>query len=277
MAFQVDVQSCFDTAKLFVEQAGALIVAAFHEAKNVQRKGAVDLVTDTDKASEELIVSGLRAAFPDHQFLAEEAFSATGGSAASFTDEPTWIIDPVDGTTNFVHRYPFVAVSCALAVNREIVLGIVFNPIMKEMFTALRGQGAFLNGERIKINRVEELPDALVGTNIGHPRYSQFIEFCLGNVRNLLQDKVQSIRSSGSAACDMCSVACGRLDCYYEVGIWPWDIAAGKIIAEEAGAAVLNLDGTSLVTPNREVLVGHEPLIRKIATYILPKPPLDLK
>lgn len=187
---------------------------------------------------ESFIIGSIKTAYPTHQVLAEESFD---GEFYNLTDAPTWIIDPVDGTTNFVHRflflslltnifrYPFVAVCIGLAINKIPVVGVVFNPIINELYHAVKGQGAFLNGERIHVSDVKRIDQSVIATNIGYDRTVEGIDFITGNVKNLMAENVRSIRAGGTSAVDMCSVACGRLDAYYEVGIHPWDIAAGKL------------------------------------------------
>ncbi|XP_044981247.1 inositol monophosphatase 3 isoform X2 [Hordeum vulgare subsp. vulgare] len=201
------------------KSAGEIIRKSFYLTKNVEHKGQVDLVTETDKACEDLIFNHLRMLYPDHKFIGEET-SAALGSTDDLTYDPTWIVDPLDGTTNFVHGFPFVCVSIGLTIGKIPTVGVVYNPIMNELFTAVRGKGAFLNGSPIRTSPQNELVKALMVTEI------------------------RSIRMCGSLALNMCGVACGRLDLCYEIGFGgPWDVAAGALILKEAGGFVFDPSG----------------------------------
>ncbi|TVU46310.1 hypothetical protein EJB05_05836 [Eragrostis curvula] len=157
------------------KNAGQIIRNGFYQTKNVEHKGQVDLVTETDKACEDLIFNHLRKHFPDHKFIGEET-SAALGATADLTDDPTWIVDPLDGTTNFVHGFPFVCVSIGLTISKVPTIGVVYNPIMNELFTAVRGKGAFLNDSPIKASSQNELVKALLVTEVGGPAKKQLEE-----------------------------------------------------------------------------------------------------
>jgi len=159
------------------------------------------------------------------------------------TDEPTWLVDPLDGTTNFVHRFPFVCVSIGLVINKVQVLGVVFNPILNELFTGIQGKGAFLNGKRIYASSQEHIGNALLGTEVGVRRDKQTVDLTTNMINQLLY-KVRSLRLSGSCAMNLCGLACGRLDLFYEIGFGgPWDVAAGTLILREAGGLVFDPSG----------------------------------
>jgi fructose-1,6-bisphosphatase/inositol monophosphatase family enzyme len=203
----------------------------------IKEKSAVDLVTAVDVAVERLLIERLSAAFPSHKFLGEE----THGGYEQLGPEPTWIIDPIDGTTNFVHGYPSIAICIGLAVRGRVELGLVYNPAMGEKFSAVRGRGAFLNGHRIRIStNAKNVSQAVINTNVGYGRGPAVVSFMLSNLQTLLQRNVRSIRMSGSAATSMCDVACGRCDAYFEWGVHSWDIAAGSVIVEEAGGCCIS-------------------------------------
>ncbi|KAG6502751.1 hypothetical protein ZIOFF_035038 [Zingiber officinale] len=200
------------------KSAGEIIRQGFYQTKHVEHKGQVDLVTETDKACEELIFNYLKKHYPCHKFIGEETSAAFGIS--ELTDEPTWIVDPLDGTTNFVHGFPFVCVSIGLSIGKVPTVGVVYNPIINELFTGVLGQGAFLNGTPIKASSQNEL------------------------VKALLVTEVRSLRMCGSLALNFCGIACGRLDLCYEIGFGgPWDVAAGAIIVREAGGHVFDPSG----------------------------------
>eukprot|EP01117_Protostelium_nocturnum_P017882 TRINITY_DN7360_c0_g1_i2.p1 TRINITY_DN7360_c0_g1~~TRINITY_DN7360_c0_g1_i2.p1 ORF type:complete len:237 (+),score=64.68 TRINITY_DN7360_c0_g1_i2:213-923(+) len=227
------------------------------------------------------MIGRIKERFPKHKFLAEESFSpqhqSKSGSIYNFSDEPTWIIDPVDGTTNFVHGYPWVCVSIGFAVKKEVVVGVVVNPILKETFHAMKGGGAFLNGKRINVSNAKELSQSVVSTNFGYDRTEEGADFMLGNIRTLLMENVQSTRSEGSAAVALCSVALGRLDAFYEFGIHPWDIAAGVLIVKEAGGVAIDpLNGGSLHLESRRILVSNPHVGEKIA-LLLQRTPVPSK
>ncbi|HXQ27275.1 MAG TPA: inositol monophosphatase family protein [Candidatus Acidoferrales bacterium] len=224
--------------KVAVETAretGAILRREFDRPKEISYKGEVDLVTESDRRSEALIVARLREHFPGHAIIAEEG---TGAEAAGA--KYCWHVDPLDGTTNFAHGYPCFAVSIGLAEDGEPIAGVVFNPVSDELFTAARGEGAYLNSERIRVSPVEKLANSLVAT--GFPTHQRknsanmnyYWEFTL---------RTHGVRRDGSAALDLCSVACGRFDAFWEFGLNSWDTAAGMLLVQEAGGVVTDLAG----------------------------------
>lgn len=216
-------------------EAGAILRHEFDRPKEISYKGEVDLVTESDRRSEALIVARLREHFPGHAIVAEEG---TGAEAAGA--KYCWHVDPLDGTTNFAHGYPCFAVSIGLAEDGEPIAGVVFNPVSGELFTAARGEGAYLNNERIRVSPVEKLANSLVAT--GFPTHQRknsanmnyYWEFTL---------RTHGVRRDGSAALDLCSVACGRFDAFWEFGLSSWDTAAGMLLVQEAGGVVTDLAG----------------------------------
>lgn len=235
--------------------AGDVIRKGFYQKKNVEHKGQVDLVTETDKACEELIFNHLKKHYPDHKFIGEETSSVYGTD--ELTDHPTWIVDPLDGTTNFVHGFPFVCVSIGLTIGKVPTIGIVYNPILNELFTAVRGQGAFLNGSPIKASSQDQLVKALLVTEAGTNRDVATVDSTTNRINKLLF-KVRSIRMCGSLAMNFCGVACGRLDLCYEIGFGgPWDVAAGVVIVQEAGGLVFDPDGGELNLMSRRAAASN--------------------
>ena len=218
-------------------RAGALLRARYRDRQEVTFKGEVDLVTAADRDAERLIVTALAEAFPDHGIVAEESPPRPG------RDGHRWYVDPLDGTTNFAHGYPHFAVSLALARDDELVFGLVHDPIREETFTAVRGAGARLNGAPIAVSDTDTLAHALLGTGFPYDR-RQRPEFYLAFVAEALRH-TQGIRRAGSAALDLCYVACGRLDAFWEWKLHPWDTAAGRVIVEEAGGRVTDFAGSS--------------------------------
>ncbi|KAK9227756.1 hypothetical protein WN943_012812 [Citrus x changshan-huyou] len=257
-----------DTAVDAAKRAGEIIRNGFYQTKNVEHKGQVDLVTETDKACEDLIFNHLKQQFPTHKFIGEETTAACG--ATELTDEPTWIVDPLDGTTNFVHGFPFVCISIGLTIGKIPIVGVVYNPIMDEvrilcslkgppamnkscallplsfmlsLFTGVHGQGAFFNGKPIKVSSQTELVKSLLATEAGTKRDKPTLDASTNRINSLLF-KVRSLRMSGSCALNLCGIACGRLDLFYELGFGgPWDVAAGVVIVEEAGGLVYDPSG----------------------------------
>jgi myo-inositol-1(or 4)-monophosphatase len=228
-------------ARTAVTEAGERLRAAGRQSKVIHYKGVVNLVTETDRELESMIVGYLRGAFPDHRIVAEEG--STGAATAS-ADGYVWYLDPLDGTTNFAHDFPQFAISLGLARGHELILGIVHDPLRNETFFASHGAGATLNGEPIQVSTVTDLDRALLGTGFPYDR-REHAEFYLGFVGDFMH-RAQGIRRTGSAALDLCYVACGRLDGMWEWKLSPWDIAAGTCIVREAGGAVSSFLGAPL-------------------------------
>jgi len=201
----------------------------------VRAKRVNDFVTRVDHAAEEAIVETVRKAYPDHAVLAEESGASEGRA------EYQWIIDPLDGTTNFIHGFPQYCVSIAIRHRDALAHGVIYDPTKNELFTASKGRGAFLNDRRIRVSKCLRLADALVGT--GFPfREMTRINLYVQQLRNLMA-KSAGIRRAGAAALDLAYVACGRLDAFWELGLSPWDMAAGALMIQEAGGLVGDLRG----------------------------------
>lgn len=249
----------------------------------VSSKGGVDLVTDVDKARsacgmcspvspsahpqacEALVLGQIRARYPAHRFIGEET-----ASKEPLTDAPTWLVDPVDGTTNFVHAYPFCCVSIALAVDRRMQLGVVYVPALDEMYHAVRGHGAFLNDVRIRVGAADALSNALVANQIGAGRDDAFVERTMKRQELLLKGGLRALRASGSCAINMCHVARGILDCYYEYGVGgPWDMAAGQVVVEEAGGVVRDpASGDVFDLFSRRLICGNATVCEKVGEVL---------
>lgn len=258
------MQDWLETACAIARDAGDIIRAAWSEQRNISFKGEVDLVTDTDKAVEALVVARLRNAFPEHAILAEET-AAAADFAVIDGDTPVWIVDPLDGTTNFAHGYPHVAVSIGLCRRGDPILGVVLDPMRGETFAAVRGLGATRNGNPIRVSQTNSLGDALVGTGFPYDRrqhaaaYLRFVEdFML---------RAQGIRRAGTAALDLCWVASGRLDGFWELKLKPWDVAGGAAIVLEAGGTVTDFDGSNF-DPRAQRIVASNGRIHDEMTAI---------
>ncbi|WP_165065695.1 inositol monophosphatase family protein [Desulfovibrio sp. ZJ200] len=217
-----------------VRQSGEIIRSHWSQASQVRHKGSIDLVTETDLAVEVFLKENLARLLPGATFLAEES-----SRADQEPGELCWIIDPVDGTTNFVHRIPQVGTSVALWQGGRVMLGVVNVPMLDECFWAARGQGAFCNGKAAGVSRAAQLNDALVGTGFPYDVADHLPEI-MARLAVVLP-AAQGLRRIGAASIDLAYVACGRLDAFYEAGLKPWDLAAGWLLVEEAGGRVSNL------------------------------------
>ncbi|CAI9783972.1 unnamed protein product [Fraxinus pennsylvanica] len=261
MAQKDSVEEFLVQAVSAAKSAGEIIRSGFYQAKHVEHKGVVDLVTETDKKCEEVIFNFLKQHYPDHKFIGEETTAACG--ASDLTDEPTWIVDPLDGTTNFVHGFPFVCVSIGLTIGQIPTVGVVYNPVMDELFTAVRGKGAFLNGKPIKVSSQSELVKSLLATEVGTKRDKSTVDDTTNRINSLLF-KVRSLRMSGSCALNLCGIACGRLDLFYEVGFGgPWDIAAGAVIVTEAGGVLFDPSGKEFDITSQRIAASN-PLLKEV-------------
>ncbi len=238
------------TSELALE-AGAILRDYQSREFSVSKKGRFDLVTEADLAIEELVISRILERFPGHSILAEE----TGlRQIQAGTPRFRWIVDPLDGTTNFAHRYPFFCVSIALEVDGRLVLGVVYDPMAEDLFSALKGDGAQLNGEPIRVTSEAALSESLLCTGFASHRQQ-----VLHNLQ-LFQDFIlssQAVRRTGSAALDLCYVAAGRLEGFWELSLHPWDVAAGALIVEEAGGRVSRLDGSLLQLERPDIVASN--------------------
>jgi myo-inositol-1(or 4)-monophosphatase len=237
-------------------QAGEILRGGYGQNPAITHKGRIDLVTDYDHRSDALLTREIHARFPGHTILAEES-----GVHAGLRDS-VWYVDPLDGTTNYAHGLPYFSVSIAYACAGSVLLAAVYNPIYDEMFTAERGRGAWLNGEALHVSQTSELLQCILATGFAYTH--EVIEANLANFAHFMR-VTQGVRRLGSAALDLCCVASGRVDGYWEVSVQPYDIAAGGLIAAEAGARVTALDGSPgyLSTPC-SILAANEGLYEKI-------------
>lgn len=242
--------SFLSTMSAIAREAGALLMQYFHQGLKIEYKGEADLVTAADRASEALIRERIKKQFPSHDVLGEEqGLSDIGG-------EYRWYVDPLDGTTNFAHGYPVFCVSMALE-NRALgarIAAVVYDPTRDELFTAQRGKGAQLNGKPIHVSRAAQLKECLVATGFPSRKRHQNPNIYFYHQITL---HTHGVRRAGSAALDLCDVACGRFDGFWEFNLNPWDTAAGVLIIEEAGGKVTRFDGAPFRIDSHETLASN--------------------
>ncbi|NLY11095.1 MAG: inositol monophosphatase [Firmicutes bacterium] len=242
-----------EVAKDIAYGAGRILREKINDRFSIEHKGDIDLVTDADQASEELIVKAIENYFPNHAILAEEE-GKLGKSESDFL----WVIDPLDGTTNFAHRFPYFAVSIAILEKGERVIGVVYNPMSDEMYAAERGCGAWLNDERISVSKIDNLKQSLLATGFSYNIATQANDN-VDNYRAFVK-ATQGVLRLGSASLDLCQVACGRLDGFWEFSLKSWDIAAASLILEEAGGKVTDLKG-GVFDPFKGEIIGSNRLL----------------
>ncbi len=230
-------------------EAGKLLMDKFESGLRVEFKGKYDLVTEADRQAEALIIKLIRERYPDHDFLSEEGDYTETGS------DYRWIIDPLDGTTNYAHGFPWFAVSIALEVKGRLELGVVYNPYVGDFYVAERGSGAFLNERRLKVSTIDTLERSLLATGFAYDHkkckannYDYFTRF---------QKEAQACRRPGAASLDLASVAAGRFDGFWELKLKPWDLAAGILLIEEAGGLVSNFDGLPMTLESQECMASN--------------------
>jgi len=251
-------------------RAGAIINRAARDIDilSVTRKRHADFVTEVDKAAEQAIIEILQRAYPDHAILAEESGAKAGTAGGS---DYTWIIDPLDGTTNFIHGFPQYAVSIGLRHKGVLAQAVVYDPAKNELFTATRGRGAYLDDRRIRVSRRTQLDDALIGT--GFPfRELAHIEQYLAMFREITR-RTAGIRRAGAAALDLAWVAAGRLDGFWEIGLSPWDMAAGALLIQESGGLVGDFRGESGYLESGSIAAGNPKIFAQLLQIIGPLAP----
>jgi myo-inositol-1(or 4)-monophosphatase len=230
----------------------------------VREKAANDFVTEVDREAEQTIIRMLREAYPKHSILAEESGEAHSGGNADYQ----WIIDPLDGTTNFLHGFPQYAVSIALLHKGVITQAVVYDPGNNDLFTATRGAGAYLNDARLRVSKRLQLKTALVGTGFPFKEH-QHIDAYLAMLRDIMQNTA-GVRRAGSAALDLAYVAAGRLDTFWEIGLAPWDIAAGSLLITEAGGVVGDLQGNDQHMKSGNIIGGNLTLFGQMVKQLAP-------
>lgn len=269
-------------------EAGQVMLSAVSKGVNrctESKCSAADLVTEADKGIEELLFSRIAHKYPDHRTIGEESSSAAAdadaaaasGSASGkqennknkWTDAVTWIIDPIDGTMNFVHTLPLSCVSIGITHNRDIIVGVVYNPWLDQLFTARKGNGSYLNGKPIHVSGCKTIDEALVIAELGGARDQEKMDCVCKNAQAIMW-KCHGLRSLGSAAMNTCSIACGSADAYYEFGLHAWDMCASALILTEAGGCVIDTEGGPLDLMNRRIIAAATPDLANQLSKLLP-------
>ncbi len=235
----------------------------------VTSKSTNDFVTEVDKAAEAVIIETLREAYPSYGILAEESGQSAGTKSNGDAEEYQWIIDPLDGTTNFIHGFPQYAISIALAKGNAIEQAVVFDPTRNELFTASKGAGAFLNDRRLRVSKRLKLADSLIGTGFPYRVFDHADSYL--EIFKELSQKCAGIRRPGAASLDLAYVAAGRLDAFWEFGLAPWDMAAGALLISEAGGLITDLNGGSEYLDTGNVVAGSPkvflPLLQLVQSH----------
>lgn len=253
-----EIQRYLDVARIAAWEGGRVLKNGFNAIKRVEWKSEFDPVTEFDREAEHVIRSTIQAHFPEHEILGEEQ-GMEGGSKHSVR----WIVDPIDGTANFTRKIPLVAVTIAVEVDGELVVGIVNNPIMDEEFYAGKNMGAFLNGDQIFVSELTSLKKSYVG--FGHRRERNFREPLL-EASERLYSEIRTIRRLGCAALSLAYIACGRMDGLAEICLKPWDVAGGALILREAGGDLANFDGSPFDIYEPTVLAGSKPFLEYLVS-----------
>jgi len=268
--YPFDISKARETAIEAALEAGKLICSALlnHTEQTMKTKSTTtDLVTETDEMCDRVIIERLKRDFPEFDIISEETYN----TASELSEKPTWVIDPIDGTTNFVHRNPAVAVSIGLTYAKQCVLGVIVLPMLKETYVAIKGQGAFKTDIhhdqpfQISVSSNRTLDTSLLSSNFPYARGNESLDPVHSRYNALLKSGVRGIRGSGSACVNLVQVACGALEGYFENGLQSWDMAAGKVIVEEAGGVVLDIDASPIDIMKRRILACNS---MELATQI---------
>lgn len=242
--------------------SGKIIKELYGKPHQIRHKGAIDLVTEADVASEKAILEIISTAFPDHTILAEESKS----NYSNAPQGPTWIIDPLDGTTNFAHSFPFFGVSIGYSKGIEPLAGVIFCPIQNELFCSIKGKGAWLNGEQVSVTPEKELQKSLIGTGFPYDVHGTLEQVTRAMHKVLPQ--VQDLRRAGAAALDLAYVACGRLDGFWEMNLKPWDTAAGALLVTEAGGQLSTFSGKPFSPFFPEIIASNSHIHKQLVELL---------
>jgi myo-inositol-1(or 4)-monophosphatase len=264
------VQALLNIAVRAARAAGEVIVRSLNrlESLTITSKGRNDFVSEVDHAAEAEIIKVIRKSYPSHAFLAEE-------SGRSGDSDTIWIIDPLDGTTNFLHGFPTFAVSIACQIKGKLEHGVVYDPMSQELFTASRGGGAHLDNRRIRVSKQRGLEGSLIGTGFPYRANAKYLDSYLQMLRAVMENTA-GVRRPGSAALDLAYVAAGRTDAFWEIGLAPWDTAAGTLLIQEAGGRIGTLTGGEY-TQGGNVLAGSPKVYAALVELLAPHIPQELR
>jgi len=240
-----------DFIKRTALEAGNILMQSFRNVQNVKKKDGAGYVTEADTKSEEFIINTISKVYPDHSILAEESGINEPPSIGRYK----WIIDPLDGTTNFVHGLPWFCVSIACEFNGEIIMGTVYNPAMNELFFAEKEKGAYLNDKKIDVSKTNKISDSFLATGFSYSKGKKLDEAI--NKYHVLKQESTAVRRNGAAAIDLAYTAAGMFDGYWEKDISPWDMAAGVLIVKEAGGTITNFGGKHYTVYDKEVIASN--------------------
>ncbi len=252
-----------DTLKQIALEAGKIVKEGYASHKEVSHKGVVDLVTEFDLKTEAFILDRLKKAFPDHTLVGEESHHGSYHYAKAI------YIDPIDGTTNFVHGIPHLAISLGVWEQGKPTLAVVYNPILEELFWAVQGEGAYCNGKRLEVSPQSKLQNALIATGFPYAKVNAGIEYqwVIDCMTNLLPH-IQDIRRLGAAAVDLCYLAQGKVEAFYEIDLKPWDVAAGILIVQEAGGHISNVDNKPYDFDDKSIVASNGKVHRQLIDYL---------
>jgi myo-inositol-1(or 4)-monophosphatase len=258
------------TAIKIAHESGAVLAELFARGASARAKGAFDVVTEADEVAERIVLDRLRLAFPSHGVVAEESGGYRGSSSTH-----RWHVDPLDGTKNFARGYPAFSLSLALECEGDLVVGVVFDPIRRELFAAERGSGAWCNDQRMHVSSIERLEQCLVTT--GFPSAARHRHGDIPPLHHVAM-RTQGVRRTGSSALDLSYVACGRLDAFWDVGLRSWDVAAGLVLTSEAGGRYSDLRGRSFDFDSPDLLAANprvHGLFAQVFSDVLAAPPMN--
>jgi myo-inositol-1(or 4)-monophosphatase len=252
-----------DTLKQIALNAGKIVKEGYASHKNVSHKGVVDLVTEFDVKTENFIITELKKTFSGYTLVGEESHQG------SYHYDKAIYIDPIDGTTNFVHGIPHLAISLGVWEQGEPTLAVVYNPILEELFWAVRGEGAFCNGEKLMVSTQNKLQNALIATGFPYAKVNAGIEYrwVIDCMTNLLPH-IQDIRRLGAAAIDLCYLAQGKVEAFYEIDLKPWDVAAGILIVQEAGGHISNVDNQPFDFDDKSIVASNGKVHQQLMKYL---------
>jgi myo-inositol-1(or 4)-monophosphatase len=252
-----------NTLKQIVLEAGKIVKEGYSSHKEVSHKGVVDLVTEYDVKTETFIINQLKKVFPDYTLVGEESHQG------SYHYDKAIYIDPIDGTTNFVHGIPHLAISLGVWEQGKPTLAVVYNPILEELFWAVQGEGAYCNGRRLKVSTQSKLQNALIATGFPYAKVNAGIEYhwVINCMTNLLPH-IQDIRRLGAAAIDLCYLAQGKVEAFYEIDLKPWDVAAGILIVQEAGGQISNVDNQPFDFDDKSIVASNGKVHQQLMKYL---------